>query len=289
MLKGFRRVLPALAGLCLALAACGARPAVLPAPVSPPMPAPGPVGPPKYSLYTPPSLPATGPVRLVVALHGVGGNGADFAKAFVPLVQAHGWLLAAPTFSYGNWHDPGTVRSEDVSLCRQLQALIDNVRGRMGRDLRPRVFVVGFSRGAQLADRFALFDPQQVAAVASLSAGTYTLPEAAADVDGDGFADDLPLPFGTADMEDWLGHGLDRETLRRVAFWVSVGAEDNNPNDLPRQWDPLLGKTRVARAQAFDQALQAMHIPVQLTIYPGAQHQLTAAMADGVNRFLSAL
>ena len=131
--------------------------------------------------------------------------------------------------------------------------------------------------------RFSLL----LAAVASLSAGTYTLPEAALDLDGDGALDELPLPFGTADMEDWVGHALDTAGLRGVQFLVGVGSDDTNAADIPRQWDPVLGRTRVARAQAFEKALTLLRVPVQFTIFPGAKHQLTLPMAASVDAFLS--
>jgi pimeloyl-ACP methyl ester carboxylesterase len=228
-------------------------------------------------------------MRLLLALHGVGGNGADIAKAFLPLALEQGWILAAPTFAYGDWQNPATVRGEDVRLDRQLSALLDDVPWRSGHAIRGRVFVAGFSRGAQLADRFALFHPERVAAVASLSAGTYTLPEDTADVNGDGEPDDLPLPFGTSDMSQWVGHALDTAGLRRVQFLVCVGGDDTNAGDLPRQWDPLLGRTRVARAQAFARTLNLLHIPAQLSVVPGTRHQLTAAMAAHAGAFLESL
>jgi pimeloyl-ACP methyl ester carboxylesterase len=228
-------------------------------------------------------------MRLLLALHGVGGNGADIAKAFLPLALEQGWILAAPTFAYGDWQNPATVRGEDVRLDRQLSALLDDVPWRSGHAIRGRVFVAGFSRGAQLADRFALFHPERVAAVASLSAGTYTLPEDTADVNGDGEPDDLPLPFGTSDMAQWVGHALDTAGLRRVQFLVCVGGDDTNAGDLPRQWDPLLGRTRVARAQAFARTLNLLHIPAQLSVVPGTRHQLTAAMAAHAGAFLESL
>ncbi|HVA24005.1 MAG TPA: hypothetical protein VMW62_06380 [Chloroflexota bacterium] len=273
----------------LALPACAARTELLHPPASAPHPAPGPVGPPPYFLYVPSRLPASGPARLLLVLHGIGGNGADIAKAFVPLAQEQGWILAAPTFAYGDWKSPAVVRSEDVRLARQLSALLDDVPWRSGHAIRGRVFVAGFSRGAQLADRFTLFHPERVAAVASLSAGTYTLPEDSADIDGDGDPDVLPLPFGTSDMSQWVGHALDTQGLRRVQFLVCVGGDDTNPGDLPRQWDPLLGRTRVARAQAFARTLDLLRVPAQLAVFPGAKHQLTLAMASRVGAFFEKL
>ena len=277
--------LPAL--FALLLAGCAPRIEPLSPPPSAPNPAPGPVGPPRYFLYVPPGLSSTAPARVLLTLHGMGGSGADFARSFMPLAQEHGWILASPTFAYGDWMNPSAVRAEDVRLDRQLEALLDDLQWQSGHRLRTRVFLAGFSRGAQLADRFALFHPERVAAVASLTAGTYTLPEDSADVNGDGSPDDLPLPFGTSDMPRWVGHPLDSAGLRHVAFLVCVGADDTNPGDLPRQWDPLLGRNRVARAQTFARTLEGLKVPAQLTVFPGARHQLTPAMASRVGAFLA--
>lgn len=273
----------------LLLAACSAKPALLSSPAATPNPAPGPVVPPRYFLHIPQNVPQTEPARVLVALHGIGGNGNEFGRDFVSLANEHGWILVAPTFAFGDWHSPANVRVEDIGLGRQLLAMLDDVAWRVGRPLRNHVYMVGFSRGAQLADRFALFHPTRVAAVASLSAGTYTLPQTENDLDGDGEPDMLPMPYGTADMEDWVGYPLDTESFRRVNFLVCVGSDDTNPSDLPRQWDPILGVTRVARAQSFEQVLQRLHVPSQLTIFPGAKHQLTTAMTARVDAFLSGL
>lgn len=276
-------------GALLALSACGAKPLALAALPSTPNPAPGPVAAPSYFLYVPPGLPADQPVRLIIALHGMGGSGQDFGQAFVPSARAHGWILAAPTFQYGDWQNPTNVRVEDIALGRQLMAMLADVPWRSGHVLRSRVFLVGFSRGAQLADRFALFHPSHVAAVASLSAGTYTLPQAERDLNGDGEADALPLPYGTADMSQWVGYPLDTDTLRRVSFLVSVGSEDTNAGDLPREWDPVLGRTRVARAQTFERVLEQLRVPARLSVIAGAKHQLTPAMTVGVDSFLASV
>lgn len=248
--------------------------------------APNSVTPPSYALYAPATLPTFGPVCLLLVLHGVGGNGPDFVNLFAPLADRHGWLLVAPTFVYGDWRDPVQVRSEDLKLSQQLEALVADVPSRSGRTIKDRILVAGFSRGAQLADRFVYFHPEQIAAVASLSAGTYTVPWTRLPSDG---SDPLPLPFGTADFPALIGHPLDMNHLRQVPFWLSVGGQDSDPSELPRQWDRLLGQTRLDRAVAFEHALQAVSVPVQLTIYPGVKHQLTGPMTDGVDQFFGAI
>src|ERR1051326_5336310 len=44
--------------------------------------------------------------QVLVALHGMGGNGPDFAAPLAAQADANGWLIVAPTISYGDWTNP---------------------------------------------------------------------------------------------------------------------------------------------------------------------------------------
>jgi hypothetical protein len=56
---------------------------------------------------------------------------------------------------------------------------------------------------------------------------------------------------GPADLRERFGRRSDAATLRAIPFLIDMGADDRSPADLPRQWDPYLGDSRVARVQAF--------------------------------------
>jgi pimeloyl-ACP methyl ester carboxylesterase len=138
------------------------------------------------------------------------------------------------------------------------------------------VLLFGHSRGAQLSLRFTEVHPEQVTAVAAVSAGTYTLPMA---LDSKGA--EMDFPFGLADIaQDDGGVDFDAQEFADVPVWVGVGAEDTNPGDVPHAWDAYIGKNRVERAQTFSRALQALGVDVSLTVFPGAQHGLTDDMRD---------
>ena len=77
-----------------------------------------------------------------------------------------------------------SVTNGDTSLARVVSFAV-----RTGLTLKPRVDVYGFSRGAQLAHRFAIFFPERVDHVVVFSAGTYTLPFGARTVPGNGGPD----------------------------------------------------------------------------------------------------
>ena len=239
-----------------------------------------------YFVHVPPVI--TGRLEVLVALHGMGGAGPAFGETILGRADRERWVVVAPHFAYGDWRDPGQVaREESARFIPRLHELLAQLPARTGLDLDPRTAIYGHSRGAQLAQRFAMVYPEQTQAVAALSAGTYTLPMREAPAGGDRVA--LPYPFGTGDLRERFGRDLDLAALQRIPFWIGVGGDDRNPADLPRQWDPYLGETRVARAETFVQRLAEAGIPVQLAVFPGAGHSLTDEMRSAAMDFIAAL
>jgi pimeloyl-ACP methyl ester carboxylesterase len=224
--------------------------------------------------------PAT-PQQVLVALHGMGGNGEAFGRDLVEQADHYGWLLVAPTIDYGDWRDPGQVVSEDPKLIGALVDYIEQLPQITGFPIRRQVLLLGHSRGAQLAHRFAEFRPDKVLAVAALSAGTYTLP-LAAEAHGKG----LSFPFGIKDLEKYGGRAFDPIRFEGVQFWLGVGGDDTNPNDVPRQWDAYEGNTRVLRAQAFEKAARQMGATTILRVFGGIKHELTPEMRSAACTFL---
>jgi poly(3-hydroxybutyrate) depolymerase len=218
----------------------------------------------------------TKPVQVLVALHGMGGDGEGFASELTDQADTYGWLVVAPTIAYGDWTDPAQVAREDPLLIRSLIDYLDHIPERTGWQIRPEVLLLGHSRGAQLAHRFAEFRPDRVLGVAALSAGTYTLP-------GSG----MGFPYGLNDLARYnAGQAFDASRFDDVPFWLGVGGDDTNPTDLPRQWG-FEGTTRVQRAQAFESALHKLRVHSLLRVFNGAQHDLTSDMRVSACSFLS--
>jgi predicted esterase len=237
---------------------------------------------PEHSVFVPRQLREHGsssePAPVMVALHGMGDTGRSFGARLLAQAEVDGVVVVAPTLQYGDWRALGVAR-EDLQLSERLLSLLAELPSEAGVPLATdRVRLIGFSRGAQLAHRFALAHPERVSEVAAFSAGTYTLPaHSRRDV----------LPFGTADLQTFVGHPLDMDALRQVQFLVGVGLLDANPEDLPRAWDPYEGSTRVQRANAFVAALQANGIPAELRVFAGVGHDLSAEMVTFGLAFLN--
>jgi pimeloyl-ACP methyl ester carboxylesterase len=212
------------------------------------------------------------PLQVVVALHGMGGNGPDFAAGLAEQADRYGWLLVAPTIKYGDWTDPLKIAHEDPALAAWLSDEVRTLAVQADQPLQPRVLVFGHSRGAQLALRFTEIHPEQVAAVAAVSAGTYTLPAARDAATGQ----PLNFPFGVANLAvSDGGTAFDARLFKGVPIWIGVGALDDNPADVPHQWDPYIGDDRRERAERFAEMLQTEGGNVTLQVFDGVSHGLT--------------
>jgi pimeloyl-ACP methyl ester carboxylesterase len=240
----------------------------------------------EFYVHVPPVI--SGRLRVLVALHGMGQEAHSFCEALLARADFEDWVIVAPTYNYGDWRDPNQVAREESSrFIPRLHEFLQELPGRTGLDLEPRAALLGFSRGAQLAQRFAMIYPEQTLAVAAFSAGTYTLPESQAQAQGRNVR--LAYPLGTADVRERFGRGFDGAALQRIPFLVGVGADDRNPADLPRQWDPYLGDNRVARAQAIVGRLTDLGVAAELVLFPGVGHGLNDAMRLRAFDFIAGL
>jgi len=215
------------------------------------------------------------PLQVVIALHGMGGNGRDFGGALAAEADARGWLIVAPTIKYGDWTNPSQIAREEPALVAWLSDYVRHLADRTGYAVEPRVLVFGHSRGAQLALRYTEIHPDEVAGVAALSAGTYTLPLSLDALTGQ----TLQFPFGVADLARADGgQPFDAGQFDAVPIWIGVGSADNNDADVPDAWDPYIGVDRLDRAIAFSQVLRDSGGNVSLTVFANTDHTLTEAM-----------
>lgn len=218
---------------------------------------------------------STQPLQVLLVLHGMGGNGPDFSRDLLDAADHYGWVIVAPTIEYGDWTNPDVVAHEDPLLIQTLSTYLDGLPQLVGMPIRRTLLILGHSRGAQLAHRFAEFRPERVLAVAAISAGTYTMPEG------------VNFPYGVQDIQQYAGgEAFDAARFDNVAVWVAVGGQDTNPADVPHQWDSLEGSTRVQRAQAFESALQQIGANATLQVFAGAHHELTNQMRTAACDFL---
>src|SRR5438034_1203314 len=201
-------------------------------------------------------------VTLVVVLPGLGGAGRDLAEQFVGVAEDERWLLLAPSPNYDPFDANESLLAADLRVDNEVVMLVGEVMAGSSWHLAPLIDLVGFSRGAQSAHRFALRHPERVAALASFSAGTYTMPTSA-----------QPYPLGMGGFDTWNHlRAFDAVSLRRVRVLIGVGTSDVNPADVARAWDGVGGTSRLERAARFAEALEQLQVPARLQTYAGVGH-----------------
>ncbi len=232
-------------------------------------------------IHLPPQVNRHQSLRVVLILHGVNARGDALAKALSNETDRYNWVIVAPNLPYRDYMDPRALMDDDIKITKMLIDTLNSLPARLNLTVHPRALVFGFSRGAQLAHRLAMMYPERVESVATVAAGTYTLP-----VESDG-AQRLPFPFGVGDLDKLIGRAFDWANFKKISFWVAVGERDNVATEVPRQFDPYQGANRVDRARAFERALRAIGVDVQLMIYPNTGHEVTSEMRRGATQFLN--
>lgn len=236
----------------------------------------------EFTVFVPASLKPS--PRVLLALPGMGGTGKEFAEAFRPNAERHGWVLAVPTFEYGDWRSPSRLTDEAHRQLPRVAEFLDQLPEAIGLPLQPRVVIYGFSRGGQTAHRFALAYPERVAGVAVASAGTFTVPSARASEAGS-----LTFPYGIADLQEVTGRRFDPEEFASIRFWIGVGDRDSDPSELPREWDPYIGSNRVERATRFADWVREAGAAAQVHVLPGLGHGETDEERVQALAFLASL
>lgn len=235
-------------------------------------------------VYIPTNAASRGPLQILVTIHGMGGNGAAFCQNLINRAEQNGWVIVSPTFMYQDYRNPDLVLQDDTRMLPSLMQFIDTLPQRTGLPFKQKALLYGFSRGAQMVQRFAEFYPERTLAVALFAAGSYTLPLPAMTVNG--AETPLNLPYGIADLQRYTRAPFNLTAFRQVPFFIGVGGADSNPQDTPRAWDPYLGQTRIARAQAFQKALINLGADASLTIFPNVGHDVTSDMRGQAMGFL---
>ena len=204
---------------------------------------------------------------LLVAAHGGGGNGAD------PRVGRYGvWadrlgldaIVVTPSF---HQTDAAAVRFPSLGEDAFLRRVIARLRSQY--QLREKILLSGYSRGAQFSHRFALGNPDLVHACAPLAAGTWTTPDGRFLMDGIGEVND-PKKY----LSSMAGSEL-RENLRtnfdpRVAEAAGLRAK-GGAERIPFLVMCGTLDSRLEIARAFAASLEAQGYEVE-TGWPRSPH-----------------
>jgi len=117
----------------------------------------------EYYLYVPRAYTAGHSWPVFVGIHGSSGSGIHCWSWWQSFADKEGFILICPTLTEagGGWHQSDGER--------KVSAIISQVRSEY--NLEGRLFLAGFSAGAQLVQGYAFRYPQSVKGVAVLSPG----------------------------------------------------------------------------------------------------------------------
>jgi len=196
---------------------------------------------------------------VVMIMHGAGRNAEGYLNQWIPLADAHEFLLVAPEFS--DEHFSGTQRynlgnmtdgvgnpipREEWSYSA-VEHVFDSYRNASGASAETYA-LYGHSAGSQFSHRFLYLVPEARADLVILAnAGWYTLPL---------FEQDFPYGLGGSRASQEAVHAL----LARPVI-VLLGTEDTDPNhsQLRRTSGAMIqGEHRFARGHFFFETAQAI-------------------------------
>jgi hypothetical protein len=213
--------------------------------------------------YVPTEPPSGGSRTILLALHGDGENGPEFATPLVDVARANGWALIAPTIEYAEAaNDPEQIATVIARSLPTVKTIVDHLEGQEGVPLRQRILIFGRGRGANTARLFGLFYPRSVAAVAGVGPAPCIVP--AKELDGQV----LPLPYGLDDLEQYVGADLDPEALAQVAFWIGMTSSATSTGGC--SWGALVERPSAERARIFADQLGQLGARVEIVTVESA-------------------
>ena len=188
---------------------------------------------------------------MVIVLHGMSRNAADYRDYWELLADHYKVLIVAPQFDKENWkgtegYNLGEIGNGDRQ--KTVFAAVEHLFDEM-RDGQATYVLFGHSAGGQVAHRMALLFPENRASViVAANSGWYTMPDFRQEKVTNPFPFSLVSAPGGANNADVLRKALARKLV------IMVGENDNDPDaDNMSKSDGAMkeGATRVDRAETF--------------------------------------
>jgi len=216
--------------------------------------------------------------RVLAAIHGISRNVQELLAAFIPYAQLHGVVLLAPLFTGKDCTAYQRLGGRGQRSDHLLNEMLDQVQAEHALDCR-RLFLFGYSGGAQFAQRYAFAYPNRVCAVVLGAPGWFTMPDKRA-----------AFPRGIAHSKRRRDLHLDPNAFLDVPACVFVGARDTRIdkqlNCSPRVVQAQ-GRHRLQRAgrwvRAMQDAARTLNKPTLYTrqVLPGAGHSFNECVGKG--------
>jgi hypothetical protein len=270
-----------------------------------------------YFLYLPKKLEHKQSIRLMVEPNNTGSTN-DFKQCLrkslnivtrnTPFIDSLGTPYLAPVFprlkSHGKMYTHALDRDAMLvpkgdSIYRidlQLLAMIYHAQELLsnnGFNIKPKIFLMGFSATGNFTNRFAALHPDKVRAVASGAVNGMPI------IPLNKMGDDLLIyPVGIGDIDSLLGIKFNLSSYSNVSQFIYMGGLDQN--DTYEGWECFdeeektliskhLGHPMMPnRWNKSQEIIDAMNLPIQLVTYNGIMHRVTREMNDDILNFFKA-
>ena len=231
-----------------------------------------------YYLYIPKSAGKRPP--LLVSVHGISRNAIQHAQLLAPMAERYGVVLVAPLFSRDQFPDYqrlsrfGRGPRSDLALGR----IIDEVSSLSGAD-SSRLYLFGYSRGAQFVHRYSMAHAERVAGAVIGAAGCFSLPQ-----------QDSSSPHGAGMCRDLPGLRFDAGKFLRIPMTVVIGNDDAGRDQQSNQAARVglrPGRDRLQRAMSWAKTMNLLarcqglpgHFRVETIV--GLDHSLERGISEG--------
>lgn len=230
----------------------------------------------KYFLYIPQRLESN--AKIFVTIHGISRNAREHARKFARFAEASGVVLIAPYFPTDQFPDYQRLGCKGKRADRALNEIVLEAVRLTGANAQ-KIYLFGYSGGAQFAHRYMFAYPDRVARVVLGAPGWYTFPDRA-----------LKFPRGIRNTHRLLQLHFNPAEFLRIPVSVLVGGKDDQRDDelnKSPKIDRLQGKTRIERGQRWiDAMINTSRENGLLTTYsfqllPDSPHSFSIGMRYG--------
>jgi poly(3-hydroxybutyrate) depolymerase len=234
-----------------------------------------------YFLYEPEKAKAgRAKTPLFVTVHGWSRNAREHAELLLPFAAKRRVAMVAPLFDRARfpWYQRLGTSEEKGRADLALDEIVAAV-AKSGRADGSRIYLFGYSGGAQFAHRYAMAHPDRVARAALGAPGWYTFPDP-----------QQAYPRGTGPSRKFPGFVFEAGRFLGVPVKVLVGEldtkRDRNLNKTPAI-DRHQGLDRLERGRRWVQAVTAAgracgaKTEIVFQVLPGADHSFRRCMEAG--------
>jgi pimeloyl-ACP methyl ester carboxylesterase len=231
----------------------------------------------EYFLYLPGSLEKD--AKVLVTVHGISRNAEEQAQSFKKLANRYGVVLVAPLFPRSRFSDYQTLGAAGTG--EKPDSILEHILAEVGSLTKAdvnRVYLFGYSGGAQFVHRYTMAYPDRVAGTAVAAAGWYTFPDFKA-----------RFPRGLKLRQGGTFQFVPEEFLR-VPMVVLVGERDLGRGPVlkrSRRLDMQQGLTRVERGYRWTEAMRSaaaqreLQTTYRFQLLPRSAHSFSDSMKRG--------